>query len=1334
MRGRHARQREPRGHWLLMLTILPLVFAAVLFEGWTTHQVEDPGSRQACTRPAAKSVDDGGPVRAYEHGRQVSDTAPPGTMALSVDGGPDPTWTPRILDLLKQHNAHATFFVHGAQAAQHPYLLRKIRAAGHEIGSLTYTGAPLGTTSALRSSMELGLAQKALAGATGYHTGLLRLPQSSAIDTLCGAEGKAAMRLTEDGYTVVASDKWYRDDETGVVRQFSQTENGFAQAEKLLKARGVDHFETVTKATGRKSTDERASSVEIWQGMALIAVRNVSHAFTDAMGWLLGLTIGLALLRLGLLWFWARTHVRRLGRFRPGSPWLREVNEPVTVLVPAHNEEAGIQSTLRSLLAATHQQLQIIVIDDGSEDRTSELAAELGDPRVLVVKQPNSGKAAALNTGLSYAESEIVVMVDGDTVLEPEAIERLIQPLAHPAIGAVSGNTKVGNRKRLLGRWQHLEYVCGFNLDRRMFDVLECITTVPGAIGAFRRDALIGVGGVSDDTLAEDTDLTMALWRGGWRVVYEETAVAWTEVPTTLRQLWRQRYRWCYGTLQAMAKHRHAIREVGAAGRFARRGLTYISVFQVALPLFTPLLDVFALYGLLFGNPLKAASVWLLFMGAQIAIAGYALKLDGERLRTLWSLPLQLFTYRLLMYLVVIQSMVTVLSGITLNWGRMKRSGSAADAIGGVEVTQPEERVKERETVAVHGSEGLSGGRRGSEGPSGEGSDGTGRRGARRRGGGSGRRSAGRRGERRRGAGRRGAESPGAEQPADGRGAPMPAGAASMHPDPGHLAHGTDHLAEGIIHPPGGGAPYVGGGVVHPAGQSGPMARSEVYPPGGGGPYMAGGADHPAVQTGHLAGGESYGPAGTHLAGSGAYPLGDPSAPIRGEAYPPGGGAHQAESNAHSPGGAAHLSAGGGVYRLGGSAHASGGAVHPPSGGLQMPADGAHLPGRPGAAVPAPHGAPGAPRTPWSPDGTVILTRTAPATPLPPEDHFGGDPDAQPAEPPEARRRRRRRIRRRLLAVIACLALLSPLGAYGWADSKLNRGLDLDKVNDRPLPGEGTNYLIVGSDSRAGLSREDREKLHTGDPVGRRTDSMMLVHTGKHGTTMTSLPRDSWSDMPSFIRPENGKQYGAEHNKLNAAFSYGGAPFLVKTIERNTGLRIDHYAEVGFAGFVNIVDAVGGVRMCLDRPVKDENSGADLKKGCQVLDGAQGLSFVRQRHQEAEGDLGRAKNQQKFLSALAHQAASKKTLMSPGKVRGIVEAALGSVIVDQDTDIPDLVRMAQAVQKVSQGKGRQVQIPIADKYHWTDKGSSVLWDRKRAKDLFERMRKDEPIPAERPAK
>ncbi|MFH9062345.1 glycosyltransferase [Streptomyces coeruleorubidus] len=629
-----------------------------------------------------EAVAKGGPVIGINRDGIRSGSMPARTVALTFDGGPDPVWTPRLLDLLKASRARATFFVHGAQAARHPELIRRIRAEGHEIGSNTYTGAVLGESSAPRFRSELELTQSALAGATGVRTNLLRMPRTTTPDTLCGPEWQAARRATGYGYVLVAADKGSRKPAQGIVRQLSQTESAYLEARRLLRDRSVDRFTTVSQGLGLIPYAP-PSVVEKWLGAGLIQVTRLGQVFSTAMIWILGVAGGLGVLRLLLLALFARAHVRRLERFRTGAPWMREVSGPVTVLVPAYNEEAGIGSTLRSLLDSTHRELQVIVIDDGSSDRTADIAENTGDPRVEVVRQPNSGKAAALNTGLAHARYDIVVMVDADTVFEPDAIERIVQPLAHPAVGAVSGNTKVGNRRSLLARWQHLEYVFGFNLDRRMFEVLECMPTVPGAIGAFRRDAVIGVGGVSEDTLAEDTDLTMALWRAGWRVLYEESAVAWTEVPTTLRQLWRQRYRWCYGTLQAMWKHRGALFGMGPAGRFGRRGLTYLALFQVALPLLAPVIDVYALYGVLFRDPWESAAVWFAFLGVQIVCSGYALRLDGEPVRALWSMPFQIVVYRQLMYLVVIQSLVALLLGSRLRWQRMQRSGTAAEQIGG---------------------------------------------------------------------------------------------------------------------------------------------------------------------------------------------------------------------------------------------------------------------------------------------------------------------------------------------------------------------------------------------------------------------------------------------------------------------------------------------------------------------------------------------------------------------------------------------------------------------------------------------------------------------------
>ncbi|MFC7310424.1 LCP family protein [Streptomyces monticola] len=332
-----------------------------------------------------------------------------------------------------------------------------------------------------------------------------------------------------------------------------------------------------------------------------------------------------------------------------------------------------------------------------------------------------------------------------------------------------------------------------------------------------------------------------------------------------------------------------------------------------------------------------------------------------------------------------------------------------------------------------------------------------------------------------------------------------------------------------------------------------------------------------------------------------------------------------------------------------------------------------------------------------------------------------------PPKRPRTRRRKRRRPVRRLLLVLLAVVLATPAGTYAWAENRLNRDVDLGAYGHRPPPGAGTTYLIVGSDSRAGLTAGQQQDLHTGAVSGRRTDSMILLHTGASGATMVSLPRDSWVTVPSYVRPSTGKRSGRVKNKLNAAFADGGPELLARTVEFNTGLRIDHYAEIGFAGFVNIVDALGGVRMCLERDIRDEKSGADLKRGCQRLDGADALAFVRQRHQEADGDLGRTLNQQKFLSALAHQAATADTVLDPATLYPALSAGLDTLVVDEEMGLRDLASMVRAVQGVTNGRGKRINVPVAAVGIPTPKGSAVRWDTERARALFDGLRRDRPV-------
>jgi cellulose synthase/poly-beta-1,6-N-acetylglucosamine synthase-like glycosyltransferase len=349
---------------------------------------------------------------------------------------------------------------------------------------------------------------------------------------------------------------------------------------------------------------------------------------------------------------------------------------PVAIVVPAYNEAVGIERATRSLAASDYPDFEVVVVDDGSTDGSAEIVERLALERVRVFRKANGGKASALNAGIAATRQPVVVMVDGDTIFEPETLRRLVLPLGDPRVGAVSGNTKVGNRRRLIGRWQHIEYVTGFTLDRRMYEVLQCTPTVPGAIGAFRRDVLEEVGGVSAATMAEDTDLTLAIGRTGRRVVYAEDARAWTEAPSTLGDLWRQRYRWSYGTMQAVWKHKGALLTSDARQRrIGRLTLPYLILFQIALPMGAPLIDLFALYGLLFTNPAPVLAYWLGFNALQLLLAAFAFRLDRERLGPLWALPLQQFVYRQLMYLVIIESSVSALVGVRTRWRHLTRTG-----------------------------------------------------------------------------------------------------------------------------------------------------------------------------------------------------------------------------------------------------------------------------------------------------------------------------------------------------------------------------------------------------------------------------------------------------------------------------------------------------------------------------------------------------------------------------------------------------------------------------------------------------------------------------------
>ncbi|WP_231642408.1 glycosyltransferase [Saccharomonospora sp. NB11] len=687
-----------RGSWIVACVVGLLFVFVLLVAGWTMAEVGNdahPERDLVSQSEVPPEILEGGPLVHVDGDSAQSTVMPPRTVALTFDDGPDPVWTPRVLEVLERHDVPATFFVVGSMAARYPELVRQIHESGSELGVHTFTHPELAHVTPWRVERELDQTQLVLAGAAGVTTTLFRPPYSSTVEAVDNLAYEVLRQAGEHGYVSVFSDidsqDWQRpgvdaivrnatppDGQSGVVLLHdaggdrSQTVAALDVLIPRLKEQGY-RFTTITEVLGAERANP-APPVDQVTGHGLLFLVNGAVAIVDVLKWALLLVCGLTLARLVLLVFVARVHAVR--RRRPRPPWGPPVTDPVSVIVPAYNEAAGIEATVRSAVASNHR-VEVIVVDDGSTDGTADIVEALGLPQVRVLRRPNGGKAAALNAGIAAASHELVVMVDGDTVFEPTTIHELVQPFADPEVGAVSANVKIANRETLLARLQHIEYVIGFNVDRRVHDVLRSMPTVPGAGGAFRRSALLQVGGLSAQTLAEDTDLTIALGRAGWRTVFQEKAVTWTEAPTTVRQLWQQRYRWTFGTMQALWKHRRAVVQRGAAGRVGRFGLLHVVTFQILLPAVAPLLDVFLLYGLLFLDPWTTILLWGGMPAVQAAVGAYAFGLDGERRTVLWLLPAQQLVYRQLMYVVLLQSLAAAFSGVRVRWQHMRRAGTS---------------------------------------------------------------------------------------------------------------------------------------------------------------------------------------------------------------------------------------------------------------------------------------------------------------------------------------------------------------------------------------------------------------------------------------------------------------------------------------------------------------------------------------------------------------------------------------------------------------------------------------------------------------------------------
>jgi peptidoglycan-N-acetylglucosamine deacetylase len=661
-------------------------------------------------------------------------------LALTFDDGPDPRWTPEILNILKEKGVPATFFVIGEPANLDSRIVKREYELGNEVGNHTFTHPDFETVTKERVEIELNLTELLLESGLGVKTLLFRPPFG--IDHQPEASSEIQMLPVPQnmGYIIVGAridpHDWGEANAGApppadkiVQRVLADAQNGKGWNIILLHDGGGDRSHTV-EALPHIIDDLRAKGFQFVSVSDLLGQTRAqlmpplstkewllarADAFIfDAFRWF---RTGIAFIFVvGILLVSGRAFVIGLlaliEKLRPAPKDHPEYDPPVSVLIPAYNEEAVIVDTVQAALASRYPKLEVLVVNDGSLDRTAELVERnFGqDDRVRLLMQPNRGKPSALNHGLAEASGEIVISIDADTIVDRDAIPRLVRHFADPNVGAVAGNVKVMNRNRWLTRWQALEYITSQNLEKRAFDLLDCIPVVPGAVGAWRASLLRSSGGFSGDTVAEDTDLTLTIRRNGWKILYDEDAIGRTEVPETIDALIRQRFRWTFGTLQAVWKHR----DVTGRPRYGTLGwiaIPNILLFQILLPLVSPVIDLLfllsiALWGLAQLRVAELPQLWtaqdversLIFFAAFMLIDLFtcvvAFTLERHEDWTLLApLLLQRFYYRQMMYVVLFRAIKEAVQGRAVGWRGVESHLPAPALPVGVIRTAPEPEV-----------------------------------------------------------------------------------------------------------------------------------------------------------------------------------------------------------------------------------------------------------------------------------------------------------------------------------------------------------------------------------------------------------------------------------------------------------------------------------------------------------------------------------------------------------------------------------------------------------------------------------------------------------------
>jgi cellulose synthase/poly-beta-1,6-N-acetylglucosamine synthase-like glycosyltransferase/peptidoglycan/xylan/chitin deacetylase (PgdA/CDA1 family)/spore germination protein YaaH len=638
----------------------------------------------------------------------------PGKIVLTFDDGPDPSYTPRILDILKKEKVPGSFFVVGSMVEKNIPLLRRIYDEGYEIGNHTFFHPDISLISPQRVSLELNATRKLIESITGHSTILFRAPFNADAEPQTLAEILPVAQSRLENYINIGEFIDPHDWEPGVTadsivaRTIAQSKNG---SMLLLHDAGGDTREETIKALPRIIEYFKTHTYDGVHKYQFVTIANVLHKnkidlmppvkddadsgvtgqlydwFNSGLfygNWfILYLFLSAIFLAVGRIILIGVLAVRQFALDKKAPDHNIDVAglAPVSIIVPAYNEEITAIKTIQSLLKLEYPKMEILFIDDGSKDKTFEVVsmAYQNHPMVKVLTKPNGGKASALNFGITQAQYDYVVCIDADTLLKDDAIIHLMAYFTDDEIGAVAGTVKVGNETNMITRWQSIEYITAQNMDRRAFDLLNSITVVPGAIGAFRKEAIFKAGGFTTDTLAEDCDLTMRILKQGYIIRNAGEAIAYTEAPETIDMLLKQRFRWSFGVMQSFWKNRDALFN-RKYSFFGMVGMPNILIFQIILPLFSPLADLMMIAGFFSDHPEKIFAFYLAFILIDMIVAVIAFKMEKEDYRKLIYIIPQRFVWRQLMYYILFKSLRRAVKGQHSGWGNLKRTGNVKAA------------------------------------------------------------------------------------------------------------------------------------------------------------------------------------------------------------------------------------------------------------------------------------------------------------------------------------------------------------------------------------------------------------------------------------------------------------------------------------------------------------------------------------------------------------------------------------------------------------------------------------------------------------------------------